>query len=377
MALTSPARVDAPTVTPALGGLLAAATVIDSTDPHIGYGVEWFTFACGTAGIAPGMCEVADGVVVDPEKLFEGGSVVQAPPFAVYAGVVCDLFGRTYDAEVRARLAGGEERVVGRAFYQALFLGLGTGINPVQVGSSAAVTRDNIVDVIAALEQYAGENYAGRPVLHMNKETATWAIAEDIVSPSLDGTLVTGQGTPVANSPGYPDGLIFLTGEVRIWRTSVDVHTVDAVGENQAYALAERIYAVGTDCLLAYAGEEITPAPPFAVTDIDPAEVEAGTTETFTVTGTGFDGNTLVRIAGEYVDVTVVSPTELTFEYTAPATPGTYDVRVSRGTDVVDVPVTVNAPPPVPTVTAVTPTTGPAAGGTAITLTGTGFREGA
>lgn len=375
MALTSPARVDAPTVTPALGGLLAAATVIDSTDPHIGYGVEWFTFACGPAGIAPGMCEVADGVVVDPEKLFEGGSVVQAPPFAVYAGVVCDLFGRTYDAEVRARLAGGEERVVGRAFYQALFLGLGTGITPVQVGGSAAVTRDTIVDVIAELEQFAGENYAGRPVLHMNKETATWAIAADVVSPSLDGTLITGQGTPVANSPGYPDGLIFLTGEVRIWRTPVDVHTVDAVAENQAYALAERIYAVGTDCLLAYAGEEITPPPPFAVTDIDPASVTVGADQEFTITGTGFDSNLHVTIDGEVVDVTIVSPTEATFTWTAGDTPGTVDVHVARGADFVDVPIQVTVP--APTITAVVPTTGPEAGGTVLTVTGTGFLEGA
>jgi hypothetical protein len=373
MVLTSPARVDAPTVIPALGGLLAAATVIDSADPHIGYGVEWFSFACGPAGIAPGMCEVADGVQVDAEKLFTGGEVVQAPPFAVYAGVVCDLFGRTYDAEVRARLAGGEERVVGKAFYEALLVGDNTGLPGVQVGTTA-VTKDTIVDVIAALEQYGGENYAGRPVLHMNKETATWAIAADVAMPSLDGTLVTGQGTPIANSPGYPDGVVFLTGEVRIWRTPVEVHTVDATGENQAYALAERIYAVGTDCLLAYSGEEIVPPVPPTLASIDPESAPAGTETEFTVTGTGFTQDSVVRVNGRVVDTTYVSATELTFTYTPPPNTDSFDVTVASGGVIVG-PVTVIVTETAPTITAVDPDIG--TGGQVVTVTGTGFLEGA
>lgn len=372
MVLASPARVDAPRLTPALGGILAVADIVDSTDPHIGYGVEWFTFSCGPAGIAPGMCEVADGVVVDPEKEFSGGDVVQAPPFAVYAGVVCDLFGRPYDTQVRDRLAGGEDRVVGKAFYEALLVGDNLGSAPVQVGT-AAVTADTIVDVVAELEQFAGENYAGRPVLHMNKATATWAIAADIATPSLDGTLVTGQGTPIANSAGYPDGVVFLTGAVLIWRTAVQVHTVDAVSTNQAYALAERIYSVGTDCLLAYSGEQITPPVAVTVTAVDPESVVIGTTTTITVTGTGFTDTSLVRVNGRVVETTYVSATELTFELAAPDDPTSVDVTVWDAGRIAGPQVVIVTEVPVPTVTAITPATGPAAGGTAVTITGTGF----
>ena len=110
---------------------------------------------------------------------------------------------------------------------------------------------------------------------------------------------------------------------------------------------------------------------------INPDNTQTGATHTYTVTGTGFDGNTRVRVDGQYVDVTVASPTSLTFSWTAPATPGSAAVRVSRGGDYVDTTILVTAVPPTPTVTAVTPVTGPAAGGTAVTITGTGFREGA
>lgn len=375
MVLASPARVDAPRLTPALGGLLAVADIVDSTDPHIGYGVEWFSFACGPAGIAPGMCEVADGIVVDAEKEFTGGDIVQAPPFAVYAGVVCDLFGRPYDTQVRDRLTGGEDRVVAKAFYEALLVGDNLGTAPVQVGTDA-VTADNIVDVIAELEQYAGENYAGRPVLHMNKATATWGLAADVLYPSLDGTLVTGQGTPVANSPGYPDGVVFATGAVRMWRTPVQVHTVDDTAFNQAYALAERIYSVGTDCLLAYSGETITPPVAITVTAVDPESVGTGTTTTITVTGTGFTQDSVVRVNGRVVETTYVSDTELTFSYTAPATATSVDITVWDAGRIAGPQVVIVTETP-PAVTAVTPEQGPVAGGTVVTITGSGFQGGA
>lgn len=77
-------------------------------------------------------------------------------------------------------------------------------------------------------------------------------------------------------------------------------------------------------------------------------------------------------------NVTVVSDTELTA--TVPAgTPGPADVTVttSGGSDTLDDGYTYEAvPPPVPTITAVDPTTGSETGGETVTITGSGFEEG-
>lgn len=75
--------------------------------------------------------------------------------------------------------------------------------------------------------------------------------------------------------------------------------------------------------------------------------------------------------------VTVVSDTEITA--TTPAGTGVVDVAVSTagGADTLEDAFTYQAPAPAPTVTEIDPTTGPEAGGTTVTVTGTGFLEGA
>lgn len=253
MVTLAPTRVEPPTARPYLGGLLSVADVNDVTDPHAGMGVEYYTYLCSMGGVAPGMCETPPGVTFDPTKRFESGDLITAPPFAVYAGVQCDLFGAPYTDQATVKLAGTEEYAVSRAFFQQLFQGGGDA--PEQI--TAEIT--NLPDVIGQIEQYAAVTYAGMPVIHMNRHTAALAIAAEAVFPSLDGTLMTGQGTPVANAPGYPDGLVFVTGAVHAWRTPVRTYDVPDTRQNSHYSLAERIWSIGTECLLAYAGALPTP----------------------------------------------------------------------------------------------------------------------
>lgn len=48
-------EIEAPAVTPLPGGLLAVANVVDSADPHIGFGGTFYlSEACGVAGVLPG-----------------------------------------------------------------------------------------------------------------------------------------------------------------------------------------------------------------------------------------------------------------------------------------------------------------------------------
>lgn len=245
----APIRIEPPVARPYLGGLLATMNVNDVTDPHAGMGVEYYTYLCSMGGIAPGMCEVPAGVTFDPTKEFESGNLVTAEPFAVYAGVQCDMWGAPYDEQARTRLAGTEEYAVSRAFFQELFQGDNV-LPPVQLPGDLT----DIPDAIGQLEQYAAVNYAAMPVLHMNRRTAANAVSVRSAFPHLDGTLITGQGTPIANAPGYPDGLIFVTGAVHGWRTPVRTYDVPDIVANSHYSLAERIWSISTECVLAYVG---------------------------------------------------------------------------------------------------------------------------
>ncbi len=274
--LRAPVRIDQPVAPLPVGGLLSVADVTDVTDPHFINGVTYESWLCGVGGIAPGLCDVAPGVEIDPEKKFTGSEVVEGYPFATYAGVICDLLGRPYGAQAQGRLAGSEEFLVGRAFEQILFA----------VGDPEPVCDEDadICDIIGALEQWAGENFSGRPVLHMNRfNTAQAAAAQQIVLDPLSGLLSTVQGTPVANSPGY-DSRIFITGPVHLWRTAVDSYAVDAQMTNQALGLAERVYTVAWDCGVGYC--TTVPAPD--VLDVAPESGSADGGEVITITGSGF-----------------------------------------------------------------------------------------
>lgn len=75
--------------------------------------------------------------------------------------------------------------------------------------------------------------------------------------------------------------------------------------------------------------------------------------------------------------ITVVSDTQITA--TTPAGTGVVDVVVttSGGSDTLEDAFTYQAAAPAPTITTIDPQLGPEAGGTTVTVNGTGFSEGA
>jgi hypothetical protein len=118
-------------------------------------------------------------------------------------------------------------------------------------------------------------------------------------------------------------------------------------------------------------------APPPAVTGVAPNNGSTSGGTAIAITGTGFIGATAADIGGSNActtDFIVVSATSITCD--TPAGPaGTVDVRVTapRGTSATNAPSDQFTYEAVPTVTGVAPTNGSTAGGTAITITGTGF----
>ena len=118
------------------------------------------------------------------------------------------------------------------------------------------------------------------------------------------------------------------------------------------------------------ATEPTTMTPTLTAVSPDQGSALGGTQ--LTLTGTNFASGATVRVGGTAaVGVTVVSSTSITC-LTPAGTPGVVDVSVttSGGTATLDDAFTYNAGP---ALTGVAPGNGPSSGGTALTLTGTGF----
>jgi hypothetical protein len=126
----------------------------------------------------------------------------------------------------------------------------------------------------------------------------------------------------------------------------------------------------------AVAGDRFTyvyPVP--AVTGIVPVSGPVAGTTPVTITGTGFTGATAVKFGGTAgTSMTVVSDTRITARSPAHAA-GTVDVTVTTpgGTSAAVKGDRFMYVYPVPAVTGISPTSGPVAGTTLVTITGTGF----
>jgi hypothetical protein len=120
----------------------------------------------------------------------------------------------------------------------------------------------------------------------------------------------------------------------------------------------------------------VNPAP--TVSSISPATGDAAGGTAVTITGTGFLAGATVKFGGvSATNVSVVNSTSITATTPAHAA-GKVDVVVTN-TDTKSATLTqgFTYALPAPTVTGIAPSTGPTTGGTAVTITGTGFQTGA
>ncbi len=198
-------------------------------------------------------------------------------------------------------------------------------------------------------------------------------------------------GLSPTSGPAAGGTLVTITGTGFTGATAVDFGSTQATGlsvVSDTTITAESPAGTGTvDVTVVTSGgtSAISPADQFTytavaapiVTGISPNSGPAPGGTLVTITGTGFTGATAVDFGTTpATDVTVVSPTTITAD--SPAGTGTVDVtvRTPGGTSAISTAddftytATVVA---APTVTGISPNTGPAAGGTLVTITGTGF----
>ncbi|MFD6231309.1 IPT/TIG domain-containing protein, partial [Streptomyces sp. NPDC060232] len=108
------------------------------------------------------------------------------------------------------------------------------------------------------------------------------------------------------------------------------------------------------------------------VTSVSPAQGAPAGGTSVTITGSGFTGATLVKFGPKGTKFTIVSDTLITAK--TPAGTGTVHVTVTAptGTSTQNVLFTYTSPlPPAPSLSSVSPASGPTAGGNTVTLNGT------
>lgn len=254
-----------PPVPVAKGGVLSVATVIPTTG-HALMGAEYETDACSRAHTWTEFCTQPSQVCptyvpsTTGQKEFDGGpEVITGNPYAVYAGVECDLM-KLDDAEARARrrLAYGERAAVDDMM--RLFIELSNPFNAYSEGPLPLATA------IGLLEEHAATVYGGEAIILLPISLYTRACAAQIIH---DGR--TCQGSLVAGLAGTAAGVgtlpIYVTGRIVLLQGPVESYIAPPmIGCDRDFpprALAERIYVPLVECFMATVDvcQEYCPAP--------------------------------------------------------------------------------------------------------------------
>src|ERR1019366_9249320 len=182
---------------------------------------------------------------------------------------------------------------------------------------------------------------------------------------------VTISGTNFVATPIVPFGGVAATSVVLVSGTSLTVVTPIHIAGTVNVVVTNPDTQVGTGTAL------FTYAPAPTVTAVSPSGGSTSGGASVTVTGTGFVNGASVTFDG-IIDTSLiwVSATSLTVVTPAHAA-GIVNVVVTNPDTQVGTGTALYTYAPAPTVTGFTPTHGPASGGTLITITGTGFVDGA
>lgn len=284
MAVYPPITIPAPPVERATGGLYSAANMpelpADGGGSRWESGVQYENETCAVPGSWAVVC-IDDEDRADKVPTL-ALPVVTGTPFVAYLGVQCALIGHSLDEYARMvnnALDLCEQKAVERTFWTGDMSNdphLASGVfdavtNPngvIILGPDAGVTPLGVVQGVAALEQYLGDNYCGVGILHAPRAVAPFA-AENNQIVGSGNRMTTTLGTRWAFGAGYsvntgptgveaPDGTawIYATGQVTILRSDIWMQP-GAVEQafnrrtNDAEMYAERAFVITTECVKA------------------------------------------------------------------------------------------------------------------------------
>ena len=187
------------------------------------------------------------------------------------------------------------------------------------------------------------------------------------------------EGTTAGGTSVKITGTGFVSGaKVTIGSEATSVTVVSATeitAKTAAHVAGKEEVVVTNGEVSSSSGVDYTYFTPPTVTSISPKEGTTAGGTTVKIKGTGFLAGAKVTIGGEATSVTVVSATEITAK-TAASSAGEEEVEVTEASVPQSATIKYKFEVP-PTVTKVEATEGPSAGGTTVTITGTGFLTGA
>lgn len=251
-----PVLVSAKPVEAAPFGLLETIPV-EALPPHGGLsGVEYDTEFCGVA--KPWVAPCVDPGVATKEA-DDGIEQAFGVPTPLYHLFSCRLVGGVGEGEARNRAT----RALDLGASRALEEGFGQTIGAAATDITPSGTAVSAVRALALLEQYGGQNYGGRRVIHVSLDVLTLLIASNLIR-EVGGHLETYLGSLVIAGPGY-GGLavpsapaagaqwMYATGAVRVWAGDnvVTPLVLDTPYTNEFKALAERVYVPTYECFAA------------------------------------------------------------------------------------------------------------------------------
>jgi hypothetical protein len=227
-----------------VGRLATAATVIESSDPHVGLGVVyerdvqiegtaiWDSTACETAG--------ADNTGT------ELSGTVTGIPYVVFQMAQCRMINEwnTLGGRLGTIFEAGEWRTVEEAFATALAAGdYGT------VSAGPTATNAGPKATFAIAESYIADNLAYGVIL-ASPEIVSYATANNLIVRDGD-RLFTVLGTPVVSIIGLGDDL-YVTGQIVIYRgPRSDPRPAQSKTtgnyNNEFVVLTERVYTIAVE----------------------------------------------------------------------------------------------------------------------------------
>lgn len=241
--------VEAPTRTPRRGGIRSVAEF--RTDNRIGLGGK-LVYTSADCSLAVGeavLCYPSPAPAQTP-KTRDGVSQYQSVlnVFGGYYGVECWLDGEEYEAVAREGLDRGSDRLI--ESYLRVWID----------SKAASGTPETLVEAIGMADAHADLNYAGAPILLMDRADAVRAGADGALDFDKDGNLWTPNGTRVVSSGQFTEGNVGVTGALTVYETDPVVSRTRDLTLNTELAIAERTFGILADCNFA-ARFVVTPTP--------------------------------------------------------------------------------------------------------------------
>jgi hypothetical protein len=231
------------------------------------------------------------------------------------------------------------------------------------------------------------------PVAAQAVDAPTVTGASPLSGPVGGGTVVTMTGTGF--QPDVTEVMVVLTGGAWMREIPASAMTINAIGTTMSFAMPAGPAGGGVAGLVAFVpGKQAANVPtwtyaPLTVSGASPLSGPVGGGTVVTMTGTGFQPDVtevmVVFTGGLWqqeipASAMTINADETTMSFAmpeSPAGPGAAGlVAFVPGKQAANVPTYTYVAPPPPMVSGATPTSGPVAGGTLVTMTGTGFEPG-